>query len=490
MVATRLVPTDTALPFLVTALNEHAMRDLFERILRARHGNCVEVTVCKIQRIKYRPRRNCIIGYGLKLRDTQGEREQRLCAGVYAADDAMARYDKALGEATVATPDFAPVTFLPSLNMVVWAFPNERKLKSLPLLMDAKQLREKLLPEVVCERWGEGWEIIDLSHTISNYFPEHSCCVRVSLTLNHGQSGAHCTWEILGKNRYDDAGMETHRHMAALWHSVHTDVSYARPIVYQAEHRMLWQERLPGVTLLSLLVSGAVDNALCVRVARAIAALHGTPVTSPRHVTLSDIVGRLIAAKKVVGETHARCSTTLRQTVDTLVNGAGLLNLNHEGTWHGDLHSNNILVSPTRIYLVDMDRVSVGPPVAELGSFLAELIYHACLSGEPLEAVRPTLIAVVDAYRQRASWPVAEQDVAWFTASALIYERALRCVTSLKVLRMDAVDNLIAAAAHIAGGGLFVGSAELQSTAADHLVRATSRSGYAYATRSSIRDVP
>ncbi len=473
MIATRLVPTDKALPFLATVLDEHAMRNVFERLLRDRHGCSVEVTACKIQRLKYRPQRNCIIGYGLKLRDAQGEREQRLCAGVYAPVDAMERYDKALGEATIATPHFAPVTFIRSLNMVVWAFPNERKLNALALLMDATQLREKLLPEVVRERWGEGWEIVDLSHTISNYFPEHSCCVRVTLALNHSRSGTRHTWEIFGKNRYDHAGMETKRHMTELWRGVHSDVSYARPIVYQAEHRMLWQERVPGVTLLSLLVSGAVDNALCARVARAIAALHRTSVFSPRHVTLSDIVDRLITAKKIVAEAHPQCSATLQPIVQTLVNGAGVLNLDYEGAWHGDLHSNNILVSPEHIYLVDMDRVSVGPPLAEIGSFLAELIYHACLRGEPLEAVRPTLIAVIDAYRRRASWPVPEQDVAWFTAGALIYERALRCVTSLKVLRADAVDNLMAAAARIASGDLFIGGAELKSTPTGNLVHAT-----------------
>ena len=63
------------------------------------------------------------------------------------------------------------------------------------------------------------------------------------------------------------------------------------------------------------------------------------------------------------------------------------------------------------------------------------------------------LAVAVAAYRQRASWPVSEPDVAWFTASALIHERALRCVTSLKRVRMDTIENLIAVATRIAVGG-------------------------------------
>jgi tRNA A-37 threonylcarbamoyl transferase component Bud32 len=464
MTATRLVPTDAVLPSLAMALDGQAMRGVFERHVCARRGGDVTVTECHIERVKYRPKRNCIIGYKLKLRDAEGEREQRLCAGIYAPDDAAARYEEALNEANITTPDFAPVTSLPSLNMVVWAFPNERKMTTLPLLIDANQLRQKLLPEVVRGRWGEGWEIVDLAHNISNYFPEHSCCVNATLTLSRVDSGAHRTWEIIGKTRYDDAGAETHRHMAMSWHKQDSDVSYARPLAYQPEHRLLWQERVPGATLSSLLASGAADTTLLIRVARAVGALHGTAVASLCHVLLSDLIDRLIAARDVVSAARPACALGLRRVVDALVTNASRLNLDHEGTWHGDLHSNNILVTSTQVYLVDMDAVSVGPPLADLGSFLAELIYRGCIEGESLDAIRPLLSAAVAAYDRRVAWPVSEADVAWFTASALIRERALRCVTSLKPGRMQTVGNVVAAATRIAEGGLFLHSTPLRKS--------------------------
>ena len=456
MVTTRLMPVDAALPFLSEALDAQAMGGLFEQHLRKRHGTDIEVIGCEIERVKYRPQRNCIFGFKLKLRDATGEREQRLCAGIYQSDDAAARYEKALLEASVATVDFAPVTFIRSLNMVLWAFPNERKLNALPLLSDASQLRENLLPEVVHARWGKGWEIVELSATISNYFPEHSCCVSVSLTLNNAQSGLQRRWQIIGKTRYDDGGAQTYRHMAALWDKPSKDVAYARPIAYQCKQRLLWQERVPGVTLHSLLVSGMADNGLLIRVARAVAALHGTTVAHTNRITLPDLIARLTRAEKIIAVTYPDCAAVLRPTVGALIDNAGHLNTSCEGTWHGDLHSKNILVNSTQIYFIDMDRVAVGPPLAELGSFLAELIYRECLDGEPLAAMQPTLTAIVAPYRERVSWPVPENDVAWFTASALIYERALRCVTSLKPGRSDSVGNLVAIAARMVGSGLCV----------------------------------
>ncbi len=453
MTSSRQVPVDSVLPFLSVALDESVMQRTFVERLRGRHGTNIEVTACKIERVKYRAERNCIIGYRLKISDEAGEHEQRLCAGVYATGDANARFKKALGEATIATPYFAPVTLIAPLNMVIWTFPNDRKLTALPLLTDAARLRSEVLPDVVRARWGDGWSISDLAHTVSNYFPEHTCCVSVRLTLRHLEKGTHHAWEIIGKTRYDDAGSETYRQMDAFSNEEDADVSYARPIAYQSKYRLLWQERVPGVTLMSLLAANVVDNKVPARVARAVAALHGTPVKSQRRIMLSNLIDRLTGAGNVVATAHPRCAVELRRIVAILVANSGRLNLSYDGTWHGDLHSNNVLVTPANVYLVDMDRVSIGPPLAELGSFLAELIGRACLNDEPLEEVQPLLTVAFAAYRQRAYWPVPEQDVAWFTASALIYERALRCVTSLKRVRIDTIENLIAVATRIAVSG-------------------------------------
>ena len=461
MAVTRLVPTDVVLPSLALLLDNRAMQGLFEQQLRERRGNGAAITECEIERIKYRPRRNCLVGYKIKLRDTTGERAQRLFAGIYAEEDAVARYQKAMTEASIASADFAPVALIRPLAMVLWAFPNERKLRALPLLSDAGQLRETLLPDVVRSRWGGNWTIAHISHAVSNYFPEHSCCVNVTLSLRHSGGGAPRTWEILGKTRDDDAGAQTYRQMATLYRGADSDVSYARPLAYQSKHRVLWQERVPGVTLHSLLASGVADRALLIRVARAVAALHGKPAVSPQRVMLSDLIDRLIAAGAVVAAANPRCEDPLRQTIDALTERARCLDLRHNATWHGDLHSKNILVAPTLIYLVDMDRVAVGPPLADLGSFLAELVYRDCWNGKPLQALQPAVNSIVAAYRGRVSWPVQEEEIAWYTASALIHERALRCVTSLKPMHTQTLDRLVSTAARIAGGDLFARSPAL-----------------------------
>jgi aminoglycoside phosphotransferase (APT) family kinase protein len=455
MALARLIPTDAVLPQLTSILDAQTMQRLFEQHLLLQNNHQLNIIACDIERVKYRPGRNCIAGYKLKLGDTAGETEQRVYAGIYTTDEAKARYEKALSRSSFATPYFAPVTHIPAFNMVVWAFPNERKLTALPMMLDSAQLREKSLPGVVRARWGDGWEMVDVSHSIGNYFPEHSCCVGVALTLNRVASNTPLHWEIIGKTRYDDDGAETGRQMAALWRNAHADVGYARPLGYQPQHRLLWQERVPGVTLHSLLVTGQADHAVLARVARAVAALHGTRLACDRRVLLHDILDKLISAQAAVISARPDCAASLRAVAAKLVDSAKSLQPHFDGTWHGDLHSHNILVSPTQIYLVDMDRLAIGPPLADLGSFLAELIYRGCINDQSLEAMRPKLMVIVAAYRQRVSWPVPEQDVAWFTACALIRERALRCVTSLKFIRQETLDQLVSIATQIVDGELF-----------------------------------
>jgi aminoglycoside phosphotransferase (APT) family kinase protein len=456
MAMTRLIPADAVLPQLASVLDAQTMRGVFEQHLLFANMPPVSIAECEIERVKYRPGRNCIVAYKLALRDATGVMEQRLCAGIFTPDEAVTRHEKALSHAIYSTPYFAPVTHIPALNMLLWAFPNERKLTALPILIDAGRLREELLPEVVRGRWGDGWEIVNVVNTISNYFPEHSCCVNIKLTLNRASSNANLNWEIIGKTHYDDGGEETARQMAALSRSTDADIAYARPLGYQQPYRLLWQERVPGVTLHSLLVTGQAGHALLARVARAVAALHGTQLACDRRVLLHNVMGKLISAQDAVISARPDCAASLRQVVARMLDSAGSLQPHFDGTWHGDLHSHNILVSPSKIYLVDVDRLAIGPPLADLGSFLAELIYRGCLNDESLEAMRPKLMTIVAAYRQRTCWPVPEQDVAWFTACALIHERALRCVTSLKFVRRETLDQLITVAARIVDGELFV----------------------------------
>lgn len=442
----RIDPKDATLPFLYVALDASAMGRVFERHFRL--DDSVDISRCDIERVKYRPQRNCIIGYKLTVSDRDGTRERRLCVGMYSPEEARARFQKAIAGKFSAS-EFPAVSTISALNAVVWAFPNERKLSSLPLVTDPAQLREFVLPEVVRARWGDEWEIVDCKSRIANYFPEHSCSVNVALTLQNAGRKEHRTWQVIGKTRYDDAGAEAMAVMTTLCADFDKRVSYARPVLYQSDKRLLWQERVPGATLHSVLASGPINADVLGRVAAAIAALHGTRTHVMGRVTGQDLLDRLLVAKDVLSGASPTNADLLQEAVSELWERASSLDAEHECTWHGDLHSNNILVSPNHVYLIDLDGVCIGPPAGELGSFLAELIYRGCLNREPLDPLFTQLNSFVANYQRQVPWPIFAADIAWHTAGALIHERALRCVTSLKPGHTQLIKNLISTALRI-----------------------------------------
>ncbi len=465
----RFIPNDAKLPFLAVAMDADAMGLVFEQHFRLFDGICVQA--CEIERVKYRPQRNCLIGYKLRLSDNSGTREQRLYAGMYTSAEASARFNAALAAECLPT-DFPSVSMIAALNLVVWAFPNDRKLSSIPLLDDPDQLREHVLPKVVHARWGDGWEIVDCVSVISNYFPEHSCCVNVKLSLCHSSNGDRRDWEIIGKHRFDNAGEQTIAVMAALWAKADERVYYARPILYQHEQQVLWQQRVSGVTLNSQLTYTLNNSELLGRVACAIAALHATAIPTTHRVTRENLIDRLSVAEKVLTEACPNDADRLCQLVSTLYERASSLDVQHECTWHGDLHSNNILISPDQVYLIDLDGVCIGAPAAELGSFFAELIYRGCLNREPIESVVSSINGFLEIYQRQVSWPVSALDIAWYTASALVYERALRCVTSLKGGHNQIIENLIATALRILTANPFVISCRTAVQSANQLSEA------------------
>lgn len=447
----RKLPNDPALPQLKIALDAEAMLREF-RIICSCTVYKAEPVSCDIDRIKYRPGRNCIIGYKLVLidRESGSLHEQRLCAGIYAPQEALARFEKSMQGSLIETAYTPPVFMISVLNMVVWTFPNERKLGALQAMTDLPTLKCTLLPQAVEARWGADWKITYLTSGLVCYFPEHTCSIKAHVHLLNARTGLTQEWELFGKTRYDDAGARVLRHMETLWNSPSGDVRYARPLCYQQSHRLLWQEKVPGVTLESILRNSVVDDTLLARVAKAIAALHSTPLTDTRSHDVEDIRERLTATLGIVNAARPDIARVTGSTIEKLLSSLDNLDTRFSATLHGDLHSNNIMVDDSQIYLIDMDRISQGPPLAELGSFLAEIIYRACLNGKPVPWW--VMTDIIESYKASVPWPVNEMEVDWHTASALLHERVFRCITSIKPGRMEIAGLLAEIASRLAPG--------------------------------------
>jgi hypothetical protein len=462
MIAVNEGPPDKALPHLATALDVAAMRTIFEDTVLAGTAHDAEadqakdqlqIRDCQIERIRYKPGENCLICYRLKICDrrTQVASEQFLCARMYETGGAASRFAKAQRQPLI-TPKFGrPLTHVPALDMVVWAFPNDRKLAGLPKLVDPTALGEQLQP-LIAAGLGREWRIRNLTHDLAHYNPEHTCMVRVQLQLQHGDTGEKQNLVVYGKTYYNDQGAETYQFMRELWDSEARRsgrLRIAQPLGYHPQLKTLWQLGLPGETLLEQNADRACSPDLLCRAAGTLAALHQTPVSRARSSPLNEWVGRLEEMRHWLPRVRPACASHLNGLVDRLVDQAGCLGTQPIATLHGDLHLQNFFVDGGQVALIDLDNLHRGSPWQDVGSFVAGLFYLGLLTKAPDPATHEIIDVFCQAYAQSIPWDVSTAALNWYTAAALINERAFRSVSRLKAGRLDILDDLIELATQV-----------------------------------------
>jgi thiamine kinase-like enzyme len=462
MIAAAHVPHDTVLPRLADALDAECMRAELASLVEARalpggDAKRMRVERCRIERVRYKPGRSCLVSYALELRgDGEGEScEQILCGRMYPPNESASRYAKALRAPLAAVAFGTPVAQLPSLDMVVWAFPNERKLTSLARLTDGASLRSRALPGLVTRLRGPQWRLERSSHSIVHYVPEHTCTVRAVLDACRSD-GLRRRSVVYGKAYYDDGGRHVGEAMRQLSQSRAVQsgmLGIARPLAYEEGDRILWQEGLDGETLEQRHPDDRIPVASLWQVAGAVASLHGSPITQLPRLRPADVLADLRDRARVVAGSRPQLRPVLERIVRALSKSQP-----HSGaaaTLHGDLHPKNVFLIGERVWLIDLDAIRRGPAEHDLASWIACMLYRACLRREPLDAVLDAAREFVDCYERGRGALVDTRALAWYTAAALVSERAYRVLSRLKSGRLEILDELIELALRASGPGLF-----------------------------------
>lgn len=450
-------PVDPALPRLAELFDTDGMARHFGVHFSAHAGADWRVLGCEIERTKYRPQRNCVVAYVVRVRRhaAAATRRLRVCVALHAGAEGPRRLEAARASWAAGATDHGPAAaWLEGLGAMLWLFPHDRKLPALPQLADGAYVRAVCLPPLVAARWGGDWRLVAARMQGVSFFPEHAYTVRAKLWLASADTDRRRVWTVYGKVRDDDSGTRCLAAMRTLLYSDAAragELGLAAPLAYDAERRILWQEGVPAPTLDSLQATPGV-RVPWHRIGLAVAGLHRQRLDLPLRLDLAATLAELERARQRVSlacPQHALATDTL---VARLAAGAGDVDDAVRATLHGDLHSRNVLVGADRVFLIDLDRVATGAPLADLGSLVAEIAFRDCLadraaSDEPCRAL-------LHAYRQHVPWAVDPRSLAWHAAAALVRERAYRCVGSLKPGRLQALPLVLATAARILDHGV------------------------------------
>ena len=437
------------------ALNPEAMRDLFEERVFREEGAC-RVEKCELLQSRYKPGVSCLFSYALTVRNPRTETvTQRLFSvRAYESGTSYSRYCKALTQPLVEVAGTEAITHLPEQEMVVWAFPNDRKLRGLPALATP----DEGIGIAVQAAFGPAWKIDRASSELVHYVAEHTCTLRVRLRLLHRESRQERQATLYGKTYYNDEGAEAFENMMRLWNGAARRAGrlrLAQPVCYQPEARILWQLGIDGAPLIDYEGEANAFPALLEKAAQCVAELHRMALPALRSHTRADRIERIRDSVQRIACAAPGLAERSRQIARALIAGAPMEGATAgNATLHGDLHLKNFLVDGEEVALIDLDNLHQGDPMAEVGSFIAGLYYRALITGRPMAAAEALADHFTRAYRRHWGADFSMAALAWEIAASLVSERAARCITRLKPGGLEALPSLLDLADQLARRGV------------------------------------
>lgn len=450
MIEPRL-PSDPLLPLLPQALDGRTMGAVFARLLDG-----PTLLGCEVDRVKYRPQRNCSLTYRLRLASRSGRAfEQLVAARLCSGGDSRRRYRQALARGALRSAAGPSVSHLAEFDMVACWLPNDAQLAAPALLADAAAMRASVLPPVVAALTAGRGQLVDHRATLVQLVPELRVCARVDLRLQTRPGAPISVATVYAKSDLERSGAVTQAVMQALHDSparTHGRLNMARPLLWQPATGLHWQAAVAGQPLRPCGAGVAPQDSA--RLGAQLAALHATPVHGLEGLRVAALLQQVEGSVALLAQVEPGWQPALRAVAAWLRAGAPAWAGQPQATLHGDLHLNNLLVDGPRLAFIDFDSVVAGPAVLELGGWLADVICRCVLGGSEPHHAAPACRAFIDAYAQASGGPpVSGALLAWATVHALLCRRAYRCVANLKPGRFAAVPALLAMAEAIARRG-------------------------------------
>jgi tRNA A-37 threonylcarbamoyl transferase component Bud32 len=451
-----MLPIDPVIRHLRLAMDVDRIKALLQQSLL--NSGFRNIHQCQIERIKYKPAKNCLVCYRLTIvnSQTQASEEALLCARFYGSGESQSRFLKAKvnnKSSRLAYRCFiAPVLHLSELDCVIWVFPNDRKLKSLALLNDEKQLKQVMFPSLVKQYWGDHWNLIRLHSERIHYLPEHTCCVRTQLVLKNTQTSENAIQLLYGKTYYNNQGSEAFKVMTQLWDSDLRKqglLAIPQPVVYLPDQKVLWQYSVPGRPVLDWVKTDPSFYQRFDEIAGQVAALHQSRIKVEQQISRTQLCQKLNEVVTLTSCVKPTISQILQPLVTELASTDITASMRPEAILHGDLHLKNMLADESQIYLIDLDDIHRGDPLQDIASLIAAILSQSVIQVFSETDAQRMIQLFLYHYQHRVLWEIDTQALRWYVAVALINERVSRSISRLKDGRLDNLDNLVTLAAEI-----------------------------------------
>ncbi len=308
----------------------------------------------------------------------------------------------------MASKSVAPI-HLPTLDMLVWRFPDDPGMPHLTALTDPHRA-VTLLPQALAGERSPGPQDLDIR--VVKYHPEKTA----TLCYSWPTIGTEATGNVVYAKAYcDGRGRATYQRMRHFWN---TDVQRPQsavlhlpePLEYNGNINTLWTPKIAGTPLAQTLTERNHIH-LFAQVGAGIAAIHQSMTPCEKTLSLDDIfqectkkVRKLGRINPLFAEALSNAMAQLGYVVDKLQRQECRLK-----PLHGDFHIDQLIVAGGVVYFLDFDAMALGDPEQDLAEFIVELLFRDLDNSWAQTLTRALLVA----YEDNVSWSVRRERLYW-----------------------------------------------------------------------------
>jgi len=293
-----------------------------------------------------------------------------------------------------------PAAYAPALGFLFLVFPADPCLASLPTAADGLSM-SPVLDAVLGPRHA-GRRVCAVDVEAVRYKPGRQCVLRYDVTWAGGLT------EILFGKVAEQARFERAREALGRLGAVGDELLFRLPTSLGTVPSLCIELFAPMHGLALSDRSEADDFLdLCRRAGDALHELHDLPVALPSERDLATQLTRLTdAALTLTWFLPARAERieTLRRALPAGLETAAPARMR---PIHGDFHMDNVLVSGTRLGLVDLEDATMGDPADDVGWAWAQLTWLAIKAGSRTSALQAGRRALLSAYLARTDTETA-----------------------------------------------------------------------------------
>ena len=448
------IMNDPQFPQLAMALKPALMQDMLQETLvvptktpRPRFL----VDSCLIGEKRYKPWESCVLSYDLQLRDLQtgSSRKQVVSARLCKPREGLKELHEAKRRKLSPTPGLVPLAHLPGTEMVVWVFPNDRKLTHLPQLLNLEFLASHLPAKLASLELDASNDIDAISAEVLHYLPERSCMIRYRLTAKRRSTGESYASTLYGKIYRDDHGSETYSVMRQLAEQI---PGTAVPLAYDQDLRTLWQSHVPGHSFIWDMLQGEKTLSLLHAIGQCLGEFHRCSIQTPSRFGLPDIKASLTETVDVARRAYPEMADRIQSLVNRLLAQCNSMRWTEQPMTpiHRDLKLSNFLFDRETFRLIDLDCVCIGHPLTDIASMITNIHLNGIRAGCSNSSINAIVTTFCSAYREAVSYPVSIPHLNWYTAAAFIHEVIRRSMRQLDTVRLKHMTDYLDLSEHYA----------------------------------------